>query len=377
MQTITPQPQSLQISSTDLSEFKHIILTENVYRLMVIAGLGILFNLLAIVINSQTLGWLHSVTWIRIIWAVVGVLYLIGVGKPGRRPYGYQKGVVLGGAAMSLFCSAILSGLVNAPSGAPLAFIINILVTSAFLFLPFWEILAIIGPSIIYLGALTYSALSAGITTNLSSSINNIMAVTIFSIMLAHLLYRARRQRFMYEKMILQHNEFLKNLAGHDGLTGVDNRRKIDESIAAIQTLAAREQISVAVLMVDLDNFKSYNDTYGHLAGDELLKAAAAAMKGTLQRATDAFGRYGGEEFISILPATDTEGAALIGDKMRLAILNLTIPHAGTAAGVATISCGVAADIPSQELSIADIIHRADQALYRAKHMGKNRVERQ
>lgn len=170
-------------------------------------------------------------------------------------------------------------------------------------------------------------------------------------------------------------NEILKAIAERDGLTNVANRRKIDEVIAFTQHFAAREKVSVAVLMIDLDNFKAYNDTYGHLAGDELLKAAASTMRDVLLRTTDFFGRFGGEEFIAILPFTDVAGAAIIADKIRQAVFDLSVAHCGTAAGVATVSIGLAIGIPTERIPINIFIDQADQALYRAKQLGKNRIE--
>lgn len=127
--------------------------------------------------------------------------------------------------------------------------------------------------------------------------------------------------------------------------------------------------------MLDLDNFKAYNDSCGHLAGDEILNSTAQAMKNVLHRGCDIFRRYGGEEFIAILPGTDAAGAALIAERMRLAVLHLGVFHPASQAGVVTVSGGVAAGVPNHEAGIAELIHAADQALYQAKQAGKNRIE--
>lgn len=174
---------------------------------------------------------------------------------------------------------------------------------------------------------------------------------------------------------LTQLNEELHLLSLSDGLTGIGNRRCLDEALDREWKRAAREQSPLAVLMIDLDYFKRFNDCYGHLAGDECLKKVAVTINGIIQRATDFVGRYGGEEFVVMLPATDADGAMRVGEKIRAAIETLAIPHQQSSlGGVVTVSIGVAVMFPIGAVEVTVLVEAADQALYAAKSAGRNRV---
>ncbi len=167
----------------------------------------------------------------------------------------------------------------------------------------------------------------------------------------------------------------LEELTYQDGLTGVFNRRYFDLKLAEEWAYAQRYRLHLAVLMCDIDFFKLYNDTYGHLSGDECLKSVARALKGQLHRPADVLARYGGEEFGVILPATGPSGAKIVAEKLRQAVLSLNIPHEKSPLGVVSISIGAAAVIPAAGSSPDTLVHAADTALYTAKASGRNRVE--
>jgi two-component system chemotaxis family response regulator WspR len=127
--------------------------------------------------------------------------------------------------------------------------------------------------------------------------------------------------------------------------------------------------------MIDVDNFKSYNDTYGHLMGDEVLKSVATAMQASFLRPTDLAARFGGEEFVVILPATPAAAVQALGEKVRRNVEALQIPHSGSTSGAfLTISIGCASTIPQRGDSFVPLLATADAALYEAKESGKNRV---
>ena len=177
------------------------------------------------------------------------------------------------------------------------------------------------------------------------------------------------------QRKLMEINAELERLTHVDGLTGLSNRRYFDEYVAAQWRLAAREQTSFSILMIDVDSFKRYNDTYGHLAGDEVLKGIAGAMKKSFVRPTDLTARFGGEEFAVILPATPAASLPVLGEKLRSNVENLRIPHSTSTAGeVVTISIGGATRTPLAEDAVLSLIERADAALYEAKESGKNRV---
>jgi diguanylate cyclase (GGDEF)-like protein len=171
--------------------------------------------------------------------------------------------------------------------------------------------------------------------------------------------------------------DLLEQLAGLDGLTGIANRRRFDDMLAAEWHRAQRHDAPLALIMIDIDFFKAYNDHYGHPQGDDCLRRVASAMTMVLRRASDFLARYGGEEFAVILADTPLEEALLVAEHMRSRIEEQAIPHGYSAiAPYITISLGVAAQVPSQQDSAADLLAAADAALYRAKAAGRNRVER-
>ena len=166
----------------------------------------------------------------------------------------------------------------------------------------------------------------------------------------------------------------LAMLARTDGLTGLDNRRTLGEILDREWRRARRTDSVFSLLFVDVDRFKSYNDTYGHQAGDDALCAVAKCIGENLRRPADTAARYGGEEFVVVLPDTAPEGAAVIAEKIRSAISDLAIVHAGSEYGRVTASIGAAAWTPEQHGDVSAVIRAADEALYTAKATGRNKV---
>jgi diguanylate cyclase (GGDEF)-like protein len=167
----------------------------------------------------------------------------------------------------------------------------------------------------------------------------------------------------------------LKTLATKDGLTGLANRRSFDQALEMEWSRAQRTKKPVALLFVDVDHFKLFNDRHGHQSGDECLRAVAAIIGGNALRPIDLAARYGGEEFAIILPDTGPEGACMVADRIRQAVLELKITHGDAAAGPwVTLSVGVAAHVPGNDVGPDWILGQADQALYAAKRLGRNRV---
>ncbi len=166
----------------------------------------------------------------------------------------------------------------------------------------------------------------------------------------------------------------LQKLAALDSLTGIANRRRFDEAMQVEWQRGRRDKRPLSLLMCDLDHFKSYNDTYGHPAGDLCLKKAAAVLTGNLKRPADLAVRYGGEEFAIVLPETDINGAMIVAEACRANLERLAIDSAGTALGKVTMSIGVATMVPDAETELSQLMERADKALYAAKEAGRNRV---
>jgi diguanylate cyclase (GGDEF)-like protein/PAS domain S-box-containing protein len=172
-------------------------------------------------------------------------------------------------------------------------------------------------------------------------------------------------------------NRRLRALAGEDGLTGLANRRAFDDALAGEYWRAKREKKSLALVMIDVDWFKAFNDRYGHLAGDDCLRRVAGVLSSALQRPGDLAARYGGEEFAALLPDTDEDGAARVAERIRAAVAGLAIKHDAGARNFLTISAGVAGLNEIERQSEAEaLVRAADQALYCAKRDGRDAVVR-
>lgn len=166
----------------------------------------------------------------------------------------------------------------------------------------------------------------------------------------------------------------VENLAMVDGLTNVSNRRHFDEVFAQEWRRALRTSSPLSLLMVDVDHFKLYNDLYGHVMGDDCLKAIAAAAQKVLHRSSDVFARYGGEEFAAVLPDTDSAGATLLAEQIRAAVEACGLPHSANPHGVVTVSVGSATLVPEQSGMMTALVSAADGAMYEAKADGRNCV---
>jgi diguanylate cyclase (GGDEF)-like protein len=165
----------------------------------------------------------------------------------------------------------------------------------------------------------------------------------------------------------------LEQLATRDGLTGLANRRCFDETLHAEWARALRQRQPLSLLMVDVDNFKAYNDANGHLGGDECLKRIATAVSSEM-RANDLVARYGGEEFAVILPNQSLKGAAVVAERIRSRVELLQVPNRMAPGEHVTVSIGAATALASPENNASELVAIADAALYRAKHMGRNRI---
>jgi diguanylate cyclase (GGDEF)-like protein len=167
----------------------------------------------------------------------------------------------------------------------------------------------------------------------------------------------------------------LLTISSKDGLTGLFNRRRFDEFIEKEWNRGMRAKEPLTLIFCDIDCYKSYNDSYGHLAGDDCLKRIAEVLEHFTRRASDFAARYGGEEFAVVLPNTTLEMAHYVAEQIRTGVEDLKIPHqSSTVKDIVTISMGVVTLIPNQEKSTNDLINLADQALYEAKANGRNQT---
>ena len=184
--------------------------------------------------------------------------------------------------------------------------------------------------------------------------------------------YRALR---VSQQQLLDTNLVLQRLMNSDGLTGLSNRRHFDEYLELEWRRAMRDQTQLSLLMIDVDFFKTYNDSFGHVEGDEALRRVAATIRDASSRPSDLPARYGGEEFALVLPNTSPGGARLVAEKLRMAVAALKIPHNAPIVGASlTISIGLSTMTPVQGTDCRKLIMAADKGLYTAKHNGRNQV---
>ena len=186
------------------------------------------------------------------------------------------------------------------------------------------------------------------------------------------LILKARVANHLFQK---RDRDQLKLMSSIDALTEVANRRRFDEYLHLEWRRAVRSKYPISLLMIDIDYFKSYNDTYGHQKGDECLRAVAGEIKHHLRRPSDMVARYGGEEFSVILPETPSYSASSLAKRIWSGVGNLNIEHTGSArVGHLTISIGAATTIPDENQSISQFIEISDKNLYKSKSEGRNRI---
>jgi diguanylate cyclase (GGDEF)-like protein len=182
------------------------------------------------------------------------------------------------------------------------------------------------------------------------------------------------RLRVRHQISMLRHIRTIEDLNLIDPLTGIPNKRSFNERLPMEWGRALRAATPLSVLVLDLDNFKNYNDTYGHMQGDALLQAVVESLVRGIKRSGDFFARWGGEEFVVLLPNTPWDGALKMAELMRQCVEDAVVPLADGQTTKTTVSIGVNAQIPSPGASMLDFLHAADKALYAAKRAGKNRI---
>ena len=195
-----------------------------------------------------------------------------------------------------------------------------------------------------------------------------VFATTLMSVLSALRMERLLRANFI-------ENRLLNDIAERDGLSGLYNRRMFDNLTNRLWLQAQRNQDPLQIILVDIDHFKAYNDLYGHQAGDNCIRRVAAIIARATKRPFDFCARYGGEEFALVLYAPSGTDATALPEQIRRETMALNIPHTHSeSSGVLTVSIGSATAEPDTKRSLAGLIQTADEALYRAKQLGRNRV---
>ena len=170
-------------------------------------------------------------------------------------------------------------------------------------------------------------------------------------------------------------NQKLQKLSNTDWLTGIANRRFFDYMLAQEWNRAKRTALPISLLILDVDHFKQYNDQYGHLAGDACLQALAKVLTNSARRGGELVARFGGEEFVVLLPETDEADALVVAKRIQQAVWSLSVPHIETLTGILTVSMGVASLVPTKHLTPEILVRNADLGLYVAKKSGRNSLQ--
>lgn len=187
-------------------------------------------------------------------------------------------------------------------------------------------------------------------------------------------LYRSRNELKRLNDELLRVNDELRLLSSTDGLLRIANRRHFDERLELEWHRAMRGRQPLALMIIDVDHFKRYNDHYGHLEGDECLKRVVGTLSLCVRRATDLLARYGGEEFAIILPESDADSALRVADTIHRELQRAAIPHEDSPVSRSvTVSIGIACCVPGVDMHSDSLLALADEALYTAKHQGRNR----
>ena len=203
----------------------------------------------------------------------------------------------------------------------------------------------------------------------------NISDTLIMSIEQVIETYLLKLENIRLVEELARKNQELERLSYLDGLTGIPNRRYFDQTIRQEWNRALREASSLALVLIDIDFFKVYNDVYGHQSGDQCLQRVAQCLSQTLHRSSDFVARYGGEEFVAVLPKTSIAEAETLANKMRYNLAEQELEHKGSnVAKHVTISVGVSCFTPPESSTIDQLISDADEALYSAKRNGRNQV---
>jgi diguanylate cyclase (GGDEF)-like protein len=371
----TPQSRQLRAGFRWLTldgeleaEFRRTHLEEHLRHIRVNLCLGVVMTLAFTAVEAMVLTpALNRIPSLIHLLVIVPVLLvaLAATFSPHRHRF-YAPLALAAGSVLGLSIVAML--LITASLGVSLLFPC-LLITTIFIYfmggLIFYHSLAanvivalvylVAGSAMQFRGEFGYDALC-------------LVAVNIFCAAVAYMHEKTSRLRFLEAGL-------LREMVARDGLTGIQNRRMFDQHMERIWLQALRENLRMAVLLVDIDCFKDYNDRYGHQAGDECLRAVAVSLNQCARRPLDFVARYGGEEFAVVLYEASREYVAEVLTRIQRSIAELNIPHdASRVASRLTVSVGAALILPTPSRTSDGLVQLADEALYSAKEQGRNRV---
>lgn len=321
--------------------------------------------------------------WVRLVMPVLSLLLLHLVLPRFRQLLWHETGISFI-AALASICQLSIFYFTHSPDKVTVLNGIFIFVMYGAICIPVR--LLVVVPSTILTTAVICGAIQFSDISDVSrvDQISTMLAMMLLTLMVSYKLdHQARRDYLLTRREALRgqeltlKNEWLRDLSEQDGLTGVLNRRTIDARLTETYLDAQAEGWPMGVIMVDVDHFKAYNDHYGHPGGDECLRRVANLLKENVRHNMDRVGRFGGEEFMIVLPKADLAECVGVAERIRRALHELQIPHEATPNPLlrhVTISQGVAMLVPQDPVPLERLVLAADRELYSAKRAGRNRV---
>lgn len=357
--------------------FKDTLLCENIQRLKIIGGAGIAVNavLIGLFWNDESTPALASAdARTRLVWIAATVLYIVLIGRPrpSDRPVFWQRLAFYLAVALCPVFSALLTTSALASSSATFVYIVNIMLIGAFLFLPVMEFILVMLPGFIVL--LYGLGFQLSFDSSSLASVINISGTMLFAWLIGALNLKLKRDQFLSMDRLEVALMELRSLADLDGLTGLPNRRKLADSLGFWRSVLDRQPADFAIALFDIDFFKSYNDTYGHLAGDDCLKRLADLLRSELPRKTDILARFGGEKFLMVFPDSGDGVAQDVARRVRKRLSEMKILHDTSLTGFVSVSVGIAVCRNASASDLDQLLDAAERALYQAKQAGRDRI---
>lgn len=374
-----PDPSGVDISPAQIAAYSEHALLQRARKAVALAPLATLFLgyvALDFVRSERVLAWmvLNSLPDLLLYWFCVrGQTALL---PPQPRPGRSRLALALRGLQGLTWGSAALVFHIPGPNAAlqdlmVLGVLVAVAAPSVINMAPSFRTLAVFCACCLLPPCLLYASLGDGVHLRFAVGLLMLYAVLL---LFGHDAYRQFHdgvRELLRNQALLQR---LDALSHTDGLTGIANRRRFDQTLATEWARARRSGTPLAVLMIDVDLFKKYNDRYGHQAGDACLLRLAQSLASGMRRASDLVARYGGEEFVVIAPDCDAARAQELANALRLRIQALDMAHADSPFGTVTVSIGAAVQCPSASGQLVQLVQRADEALYRDKNAGRNQV---
>jgi len=368
----------------DMAQAREALIRSNLSRIRIL--MRVFITITALLLTLSFLLWdravqdfdspapMWRVTWLRLAWIVLNLagMRILRRAEAARdsalRLEQAMTGLML---ANMLMVTALISQLYPYFQSIS-AFLLGLFIHASAIRLDLRRSLLALGlPSLLLLGFIAGSDPQGART---SSNLVNLFFMTVLALTVMHALYAAGLRNMLQQLTIQRQNATLERLAMTDGLTGLANRRALDQGLEREWKRATREDLSLSVIILDIDHFKAFNDVLGHLAGDDCLRAVAGCLQQRLHRAGDLAARYGGEEFAVLLPGADRAGALAVAEDIRRDILGLEQANPGCSGGRLTVSLGIATRRTGQAGDLKSLVAAADRALYQAKSGGRNQT---